>query len=75
MMTYIGSRRHDAITKCIRQEGRFTAYDVGVSPVTLKALADRGLLIIVEERCTYPAKPYSYIVPNNVRIRFESPKT
>ena len=62
--------RYDILMKCIEQEGRFTAYELGVHPQIMKKLADSGYLRIVEKRCTYPARPYSYVVPEKVRQRY-----
>ena len=70
MIRYLG-KRYDVLMKCIKHGGRFTAYELGVHPLTMKGLANDGLLQIVEKRCTYPVRPYTYVVPDKIRERFQ----
>ncbi len=69
MNHYLGER-YDVLMKCINHGGKFTAYELGIPGMTLKGLADSGYLKVVEKRCKYPERPYSYIVPEKIKKRF-----
>lgn len=69
MIRYLG-KRHGALMRCIDHGATFTAHELGVHPQTMKGLANDGLLEIVEKRRTYPARPYTYHVPEKVRQYF-----
>jgi hypothetical protein len=64
---YLG-KRYDVLMACIEHGGTFSLHVP--RPMTLKGLADAGFLDIVEKRCTYPCRPYKYIVPEKVRQRY-----
>jgi len=71
---YLG-KRYDVLLACIEHGGTFSLHDIRVNgaiprPMTLKGLADAGFLEIVEKRCTYPCRPYKYVVPEKVRQRY-----
>lgn len=63
-------RKFDALAACVRRGGTFTAAEVGVHQVTMKGLADMGLLEVARNGSTYPVRSKRYRVPSGVAVRF-----